>query len=168
MKTGDDLRKDQIMVNIIRIIGILLEEQGFTNYFQYYSCLSTGQDEGLIEIVPNAVTIGDIYNDQNNIENSLNQLDKSGKHSIQNKVNTAKRVLLHNFAIQEYLITNSSLSNHSLILQRKVNNDLIRLQVPRVLKQTNNHSSKYDCIEEISKRFACSLGQYGFLITIEL
>lgn len=159
VKSGDDIQKDQLIVNIIRLVGMLLEEKGYTNYFQYYACLSTGKSEGLIEIVQDSVTIGDIYNDQNNIENSLMH-SEAEKHSIQNKVNTAKRVLLHDFAIQEYLITNSSLSNQSLIVQRKAMEDIHRLQAPRVLKQSNSTDTGSNSIEEMNKRFACSLGQY--------
>lgn len=155
VKTGDDIRKDQIIVNIIQIVGMLLEEAGFTNCLQYYACLPTGVDEGLIEIVQDSVTIGDIYNDQNSLEHS-----EVEKHTLQNKVNTAKRVLLHNFAIQEYLITNSTLSNRSLVVQRNTLKDLSRLQAPRVLKASNTQKHSENTIEEISKRFACSLGQY--------
>ena len=158
VKTGDDIRKDQIMVNIIQILGLLLEEAGFTNYLQYYACLPTGADEGLIEVVQESVTIGDIYNDQNNIENSLEHSDIES-HTLQNKVNTAKRVLLHNFAIQEHLITNSTLSNRSLVVQRNTLNDLSRLQAPRILKASSKHKPSDNTIEEMSKRFACSLGQ---------
>ena len=146
------------MVNIIQILGLLLEEAGFTNYLQYYACLPTGTDEGLIEVVQESVTIGDIYNDQNNIENSLEHSDIES-HTLQNKVNTAKRVLLHNFAIQEHLITNSTLSNRSLVVQRNTLNDLSRLQAPRILKASNKHKQSDNTIEEMSKRFACSLGQ---------
>lgn len=162
VKKDDDLRKDQLIVGMIRIIGLLLEENGFTNHLQYYSCISTGPDEGLIEIVPHSITIGDIYNDQNNIENSLINTTAE-KHSIKNKVNTAKRVLLHNFAIQEYIITHSTLSNHSLTLQRERRNEYARLQASRVLKTNNNQISISNSIDEISKQFAGSLGQYSLL-----
>ena len=41
VKKDDDLRKDQLIVGMIRIIGLLLEENGLTNHLQYYSCIST-------------------------------------------------------------------------------------------------------------------------------
>ena len=116
----------------------------------------------MIEIVPHSITIGDIYNDQNNIENSLTNTTAE-KHSIKNKVNTAKRVLLHNFAIQEYIITHSTLSNHSLTLQRERRNEYARLQASRVLKTNNNQISISNSIDEISRQFAGSLGQYSLL-----
>lgn len=162
VKKGDDIRKDQLIVGILRILGVLLEEKGLVNYLQYYSCLPTGPDEGLIEIVQNSITIGDIYNDQNNLSKALLQ-GSSEKHSLQNKVNTAKRVLLHRFAIQEYLITLSTLSNRSLRLQREKMNDYARLKVPRILKVQSPSHMTGNSIEEIDNRFAGSLGQYHLI-----
>lgn len=159
VKKGDDIRKDQLIVGILRILGVLLEEKGLVNYLQYYTCLPTGPDEGLIEIVQNSITIGDIYNDQNNLSKTLLQ-GNTEKHSLQNKVNTAKRVLLHRFAIQEYLITRSTLSNRSLRLQREKMNDYARLKVPRILKVHSTSTMTGNSIEEIDHRFAGSLGQY--------
>ena len=79
VKKGDDLRKDQLIMGIMRILSRLLEEDGFKSYFQCYSCLSTSNDEGLIEIVPNSVTIGDVYNDTNSIV-SLMANEETSKH----------------------------------------------------------------------------------------
>lgn len=81
MKKGDDLRKDQLIMGIMRILSRLLEENGFKSYFQCYSCLSTSSDEGLIEIVPNSVTIGDVYNDTNSIV-SLMANEETSKHKF--------------------------------------------------------------------------------------
>lgn len=67
VKKGDDLRKDQLIMGVMKILGRLLEENGLRNLFQCYACLSTSEDEGLIEIVPNSITIGDVYNDANSI-----------------------------------------------------------------------------------------------------
>lgn len=168
VKKGDDIRKDQLITAIIRILGLLLEENGFANHFQYYACLSTSTEEGLIEIVNDSVTIGDVYNDANNIANVVMQADKGGrvarysrlaKHSLKNKINTAKRVLLHNFAILEYLITNSSVSNKSLVTERQRCEELLRLEAPRVLRKKDARQRNNESIEVISSRFASSLGQ---------
>lgn len=168
VKKGDDIRKDQLITAIIRILGLLLEENGFANHFQYYACLSTSTEEGLIEIVNDSVTIGDVYNDANNIANVVMQADKGGrvardsrlaKHSLKNKINTAKRVLLHNFAILEYLITNSSVSNKSLVTERQRCEELLRLEAPRVLRKKDTKQRNNESIEVISSRFASSLGQ---------
>lgn len=64
VKKGDDLRKDEIISEIIHLMTVLLENSGTPSHFQYYSCLATNTDEGLIEIVDDAVTVGSIYNDR--------------------------------------------------------------------------------------------------------
>ena len=168
VKKGDDIRKDQLITAIIRILGLLLEENGFATHFPYSAGLCTSTAEGLIEIVNASVTIGDVYNDANNIANVVMQADKGGrvarysrlaKHSLKNKINTAKRVLLHNFAILEYLITNSSVSNKSLVTERQRCEELLRLEAPRVLRKKDAKQRNNESIEVISSRFASSLGQ---------
>ena len=63
VKKGDDLRKDEIISEVIHLLSVLLEDSGTPSHFQFYSCLATNTDEGLIEIVDDAVTVGDVYND---------------------------------------------------------------------------------------------------------
>ena len=173
VKKGDDLRKDQLVMGVMKILGRLLEESGLKNHFQCYACLSTSKDEGLIEIVPNSITIGDVYNDANSIMASTMNEEISTTccfhlsleaHSFMNKINTAKRVLLYNFAIQEYLITNSAVRNQSLQLERERREQLLRLDTPRILKPKKRNESPRDSIEEISERFAASLGQYMMFV----
>jgi len=76
-------------------------------------------------------------------------------------VNTAKRVLLHNFAIQEYLITHSSLNTHSLMTQRRIQADQMRLETPRILQPLEVKPTYEDnSLDQMNYRFAASLGQY--------
>lgn len=170
VKKGDDIRKDQLITAVLRVLGLLLEEQGLTNRLQYYACLSTSADEGLIEIVNDSVTVGDVYNDANSIANEVmataageggGRASRAAKHSLKNKINTAKRVLLHNFAILEHLITSSAVSNRSLVIERQRDEELLRLEAPRVLRRAEKKHSSEESIEEISSRFASSLGQCG-------
>ena len=170
VKKGDDIRKDQLITAVLRVLGLLLEEQGLTNRLQYYACLSTSADEGLIEIVNDSVTVGDVYNDANSIANEVmataagegcGRPSRAAKHSLKNKINTAKRVLLHNFAILEHLITSSAVSNRSLVIERQRDEELLRLEAPRVLRRAEKKRSIEESIEEISSRFASSLGQCG-------
>ena len=50
---------------MIFILGQLLEANGISSHFQYYACMTTGQEEGLIEIVDHSVTLGSIYTHHN-------------------------------------------------------------------------------------------------------
>ena len=170
VKKGDDIRKDQLITAVLRVLGVLLEEQGLTNRLQYYACLSTSADEGLIEIVNDSMTVGDVYNDANSIANEVmataageggGRASRAAKHSLKNKINTAKRVLLHNFAILEHLITSSAVSNRSLVIERQRDEELLRLEAPRVLRRAEKKRNSEESIEEISSRFASSLGQWG-------
>ncbi|KAK8827528.1 hypothetical protein WA538_003487, partial [Blastocystis sp. DL] len=61
VKKGDDLRKDEIISEIILLLSFLLESKGVPSCFQYYACMATSGDEGLIEIVDNAITVGSLY-----------------------------------------------------------------------------------------------------------
>lgn len=65
VKKGDDLRKDEIVAEIILLLSFLLESKGVQSYFQYYACMATNGDEGLIEIVDDAITIGSLYDQSN-------------------------------------------------------------------------------------------------------
>ena len=65
VKKGDDLRKDEIIAEIILLLSFLLESKGVHSYFQYYACMATSGDEGLIEIVDDAITIGSLYDQSN-------------------------------------------------------------------------------------------------------
>ena len=86
------------------------------------------------------------------------------EHTIQHKINTAKRLLLHHFVIQEYLITHSSLRTRSLVKQRQEMEDRLRLNTARILTSSQSKKSgevnEDESIEMMSRRFAASLGQY--------
>lgn len=97
----------------------------------------------------------------------INHNQIAAEHTIQNKINTAKRLLLHNFVIQEYLITHSSMSTHSMITRREILTEHLRLNTSRILKPSHHHSNSSSnsiSVEEMSKRFAASLGQYLMFI----
>ena len=68
VKKGDDLRKDEIISEIILLLSFLLEIKGVPSCFQYYACMATSGDEGLIEIVDNAITVGSLYDQSNTMD----------------------------------------------------------------------------------------------------
>mgnify|MGYP000011909972 len=68
VKKGDDLRKDEIISEIILLLSFLLESKGVPSCFQYYACMATSGDEGLIEIVDNAITVGSLYDQSNTMD----------------------------------------------------------------------------------------------------
>ncbi|KAH0616496.1 hypothetical protein JD844_027636 [Phrynosoma platyrhinos] len=59
-KHGDDLRQDMLILQILRIMESIWEEQSLDLCLLPYGCISTGNKIGMIEIVKDATTIAKI------------------------------------------------------------------------------------------------------------
>lgn len=59
-KIGDDLRQDMLTLQIIKIVDALWRSEGLDMCMLAYSCLATGKNVGLIEVVNRAETITSI------------------------------------------------------------------------------------------------------------
>lgn len=59
-KCGDDLRQDQLTLQVLRVIDLLWKTEDMDLQMSCYGCIATGFETGLIEVVPDAETIGGI------------------------------------------------------------------------------------------------------------
>lgn len=59
-KIGDDLRQDMLTLQIIRIVDSIWRQEGLDMCMLAYTCLSTGKNVGIIEVVKQAETITSI------------------------------------------------------------------------------------------------------------
>jgi hypothetical protein len=110
-KVGDDLRQDQLTLQIMKVMEHLWRENQLDLRMNCYSVLPTGFNQGFIQIVTNSIT-----------EQALQQ--KNGKWTGVFKTNTMKDFLLennstdvtYNIAKENFLLSSSGYAVSSCVL----------------------------------------------------
>jgi phosphatidylinositol 3-kinase len=59
-KAGDDLRQDQLTLQVLRVMDNLWKSEGLDLAMKPYGCVSTGDEIGMLEVVENSETIASI------------------------------------------------------------------------------------------------------------
>jgi CRP-like cAMP-binding protein len=62
-KNGDDLRQDQLVLQVLRIMDSLWKSAGLDLCISPYECVATGFQLGMLEIVGNSATVANIVED---------------------------------------------------------------------------------------------------------
>lgn len=89
-KSGDDLRQDALTLQMLSIMDRLWKEDGLDLQMSMYNCVSTGERRGMVEVVPDAVTIAQI------------QKEASGATGALSKKPLARWLRNHNPSDEEY------------------------------------------------------------------
>lgn len=70
-KAGDDLRQDQLTLQVLSIMDNFWREEGYDMHMNAYKCVCTGDELGMLEVVTNSITLAGII--------QKNQGEKKGK-----------------------------------------------------------------------------------------
>jgi phosphatidylinositol 3-kinase len=88
-KYGDDLRQDQLILQIINYMDSLLKKVHLDYEFTTYKVLATSKSDGFVEFVPNSTTISDILKKNlNEIKPYFKQLSKGREDVLESMLNS--------------------------------------------------------------------------------
>ena len=66
-KAGDDLRQDQLVMQVIKLCDDLLKRENVDLELVTYRCLATALQDGIVEFVPDSMTLYDIQKEYGGI-----------------------------------------------------------------------------------------------------
>lgn len=107
-KYGDDLRQDQLTLQILRIMDSLWKEVGLDLLLNAYECVTTGDEIGLIEVVQNSETLASIV-----AKSALQKRGSLGKMGSLRKIAAARDAYFDSNVVLRWLIRH----NHRVTIQ---------------------------------------------------
>jgi hypothetical protein len=99
-KSGDDLRQDQLTLQVLSVMDKLWKQEGMDMCMSPYGCISTGDEIGMLEIVLNSATLANIV--AGSRSDSGFKQGASGR-----KIMAALDALYSNDVLQNWLMLNS-------------------------------------------------------------
>jgi phosphatidylinositol-4,5-bisphosphate 3-kinase len=94
-KVGDDLRQDQLTLQLMKVMESLWRKNGADFHMRCYGVLPTGFEQGFIEVVPNAVTESELQKERGTISGvwATDLFTKYlQKHNAEGALGNAKRI----------------------------------------------------------------------------
>ena len=70
-KVGDDLRQDQLTLQVMRVMEHLWRQNGTDFHMRCYGVLPTGLNQGFVEVVPNSVTESELQKERGTLAGVL-------------------------------------------------------------------------------------------------
>lgn len=163
-KSGDDLRQDQLVIQLLRVMDDLWQEAGMDLCLTPYSCIATGVETGLIEVVQNAETLAAIvYGYRGKLQTSV------GRKLIAVKDALMSEAILSDWLFLKQSVPSSSADNKLQAIEQPINKvkadrppGCFPLQSPRKRKQEKATPLSPDSKErkEITQNFLRSCAGY--------
>ncbi|GMF48620.1 unnamed protein product [Phytophthora fragariaefolia] len=97
-KSGDDLRQDQLVLQILRVMDDLWREADLDLCLLPYACISTGDEIGMIEVIGDSETLASI----------IYARHAKSRTKLGRKLNAAKDALVKDGVLSEWLFKKSS------------------------------------------------------------
>jgi phosphatidylinositol kinase/protein kinase (PI-3 family) len=116
-KCGDDLRQDQLILQIINFMNSLLKKMQLDYKFTIYKVLATNNNEGFVEFVPESITYSKILTDYKRLElyfKAISENQKDHKKYIDNYINS-----LAGYCAVNYILGIGDRHNENLMFDKK-------------------------------------------------
>uniref|UniRef100_A0A7S4L9J6 PI3K/PI4K catalytic domain-containing protein n=1 Tax=Paramoeba aestuarina TaxID=180227 RepID=A0A7S4L9J6_9EUKA len=110
-KVGDDLRKDILTLQMLRVMDSLWKEVGLDLHLFPYSVVATGVNSGLIEVVPKSRTLADIHKTYGGVAAAVVK-----SSSLQNWLKTGASNELYEKKVQNFILSCAGYSVATYVL----------------------------------------------------
>uniref|UniRef100_K3X7E7 Phosphatidylinositol 3-kinase n=1 Tax=Globisporangium ultimum (strain ATCC 200006 / CBS 805.95 / DAOM BR144) TaxID=431595 RepID=K3X7E7_GLOUD len=101
-KSGDDLRQDQLILQLFRVMDRLWQKSGLDLCLVSYGCVATGKKCGMIEVVKDSETIANLFSARTQQQHGFQ------RGTSRHKFHSALGILTEQCALEEWLLVNNN------------------------------------------------------------